>query len=93
MVLTNLSLYREYKKVINLLSTEVKQDFEYFDVKSKIIKSNFLTAWGDIQIIRFSLSNNPDANFLDKKHVNELYSKVYSHIIFPTEKYLNYASF
>jgi len=79
MLLTNLSLYREYKRVTNLLSAEVKRDFEYFDVITKIRRSEFLAAWDDIRCIYSHLCSDPNSSFMDKKRVNELSSKVYSH--------------
>lgn len=80
MVVTNLSLYREYKKVINLVSDEVRCDFERLDVKTKIIKSQFMDAWKDVKRIICNLCKYFTSHD-DKKRLNDFCSEVYIHTI------------
>jgi hypothetical protein len=79
MIVTNLSLYRKYKLIIGLVSADIRCDFERFDVKTKIIRSQFLSAWEDIQCIISNHCRDPDTSLFDREIVNEFSSEIYRH--------------
>lgn len=79
MVVTNLSLYREYQKTINLVSSEIACDFVRLDVKSKIISSQFMAAWRDTRRIFSHICRNSATTFADRTLVKNFSSEVYSY--------------
>jgi len=79
MVSTNLSLYREYQKVISLVSSEIACDFVRLDIKTKIIKSQFMAAWRDIRRIFSNICRNSATTFADRTLVKNFSSEVYSY--------------
>lgn len=79
MVATNLSLYREYQKIISLVSSEIACDFVRLDIKTKIISSQFMEAWRDIRRIFSNICRNSASTFADRTLVKNFSSEVYSH--------------
>jgi hypothetical protein len=79
MVVTNLSLFREYQQIINLVNEDIRYDFLRFDVKNKIIKSQFVTAWKDMRRVFSNLCCDSNTSLADRKRVSDFCSKVYSH--------------
>ena len=79
MVATNLSLYREYQKIISLVSSEIACDFVRLDIKTKIIKSQFMEAWRDIRRIFSNICRNSATTFADRTLVKNFSSEVYSY--------------
>lgn len=79
MVVTNLPLYCDYKRLTRFLSAQVKRELQFHDIKIKIIRSQFLDAWNAIHGIYLKLRCNSTATSLDTKRIRELKAKLFWH--------------
>lgn len=81
MVVTNLALYCDYKRLTRFLSAQVKRELQFHDIKIKIIRSQHWDAWNAIHDIYLKLCCDSTATSLDIKRIRELKAKVYNHTI------------